>query len=89
MTQTVPWPASGTNGSEQHLLAAGDAGRGIGDVVRDLAVAHDILVIPGTAFLPDDRAMFRISVSNIGRAGIDDFAQRLAAAGQDSRTLNR
>jgi aspartate/methionine/tyrosine aminotransferase len=65
------------------------AGRGIGDVVRDLAVAHDILVIPGTAFLPDDRAMFRISVSNIGRAGIDDFAQRLAAAGQDSRTLNR
>ena len=65
------------------------AGRSTCDVARELAIVHDILVVPGTAFLPDDRGTFRISVSNVDLAGIRDFAQRLGAAGRDSRTLSR
>jgi len=57
------------------------AGRAIHDVVRELAVVHDTLVMPGTAFLPDDRGTFRVSVSNVGPAGIREFAQRLERAG--------
>ena len=37
------------------------------EVVRDLLLKHDTLVIPGTAFLPDDRRMLRISVGRIER----------------------
>ncbi len=58
------------------------AGRGIDDIVGEL-IAHDVLVIPGTAFQPDDRGAFRVSVSNVDRADISDFAQRLDAIGQD------
>jgi len=64
------------------------ADRSISDVARELAVGHDILVVPGTAFLPDDRGTFRISVSNLDRAGIRELAQRLGAVGRDSRTLS-
>jgi aspartate/methionine/tyrosine aminotransferase len=56
-------------------------GRATEDVVRELAVAYDTLVIPGTAFLPDDRGTFRVSISNVDRAALTDFAGRLAAAG--------
>lgn len=59
-------------------------GRGIDDVVRELAVEHDVLVIPGTAFQPVDRATFRVSVSNVGRSGVGDFAQRLHAMGRQA-----
>jgi aspartate/methionine/tyrosine aminotransferase len=62
------------------------AGRPTSDVVRELAIAHDILVMPGTAFQPQDRGTFRISVSNIDLAAIRDFAQRLTAAGHDLLT---
>jgi aspartate/methionine/tyrosine aminotransferase len=55
--------------------------RATDDVVRELAISYDTLVIPGTAFLPDDRGTFRVSFSNIDRAAIEDFAGRLAAAG--------
>ena len=51
------------------------------DVVRDLVVKHGVLVIPGTAFLPDDRRMLRVSVSNADRASITTLAERLARAG--------
>lgn len=57
------------------------AGRGVDDVVRELALKHDVLVLPGTAFGPVDEGTFRVSVSNVGRAGISDFAHRLRAAG--------
>jgi aspartate/methionine/tyrosine aminotransferase len=57
------------------------AGRGVDEVVRELAVIHDTLVMPGTAFLPDDRGTFRVSVSNVGRVGIHDFVGRLQRAG--------
>jgi aspartate/methionine/tyrosine aminotransferase len=55
-------------------------GRDTDDVVRELAVAHDVLVLPGTAFGPADLRTFRVSVSNVDRAGILDFARRLKAA---------
>jgi aspartate/methionine/tyrosine aminotransferase len=57
------------------------ADRGVHEVVRELAVIHDTLVMPGTAFLPDDRGTFRVSVSNVGRVGIRDFVRRLERAG--------
>jgi aspartate/methionine/tyrosine aminotransferase len=55
--------------------------RGTEDVVRELVVKHDTLVIPGTAFLPDDRRTMRVSVSNVDRTAIAEFAARLAASG--------
>ena len=52
------------------------------DVVRDLMVDHETLVIPGTAFLPDDRRMLRISAGRVDRAAAATLADRLAAAGR-------
>jgi aspartate/methionine/tyrosine aminotransferase len=40
---------------------------------------HDVVVIPGTAFLPDDRRMLRASFANLEPAEITEFARRLAA----------
>jgi aspartate/methionine/tyrosine aminotransferase len=57
-------------------------GRPTVDVVRDLAIGHHVLVIPGTAFLPDDRGTVRVSVSNVGTDGLTTFTGRLAAAGR-------
>jgi aspartate/methionine/tyrosine aminotransferase len=53
------------------------AGRPTEDVVAELAVEYDTLVIPGTAFLEDDRGTLRVSLSNAGRAAFGDFAGRL------------
>jgi aspartate/methionine/tyrosine aminotransferase len=58
------------------------ADRSTADVVRDLVVKHNTLVMPGTAFLPDDRGTLRVSVGNLDRAGIATFAERLADAGR-------
>jgi aspartate/methionine/tyrosine aminotransferase len=52
------------------------------DVVRDLVLKHDTLVIPGTAFLPDDRRMLRISVGRIDQAAAATLARRLTSAGR-------
>jgi aspartate/methionine/tyrosine aminotransferase len=52
------------------------------DVVRELAVKYDTLVIPGTAFMPDDQRTFRVSFSNADRAALTDFAGRLTECGQ-------
>lgn len=54
-------------------------GRPTEDVVRELVVEYDTLVIPGTAFLPDDRGTFRVSLSNADRDALTDFAERLTA----------
>lgn len=51
------------------------------DVVRELVVKHSMLLVPGTAFLPDDRGTLRVSVSNLDRAATVTFADRLAGAG--------
>ena len=57
------------------------AGRPTADVVRDLVTVHDVLTIPGTAFLPDDRGTMRVSVGNLDRAALADLTGRLEAAG--------
>ncbi|MFI0939419.1 aminotransferase [Streptomyces sp. NPDC021020] len=57
------------------------ADRPTDDVVRELVTTYDALVMPGTAFLPDDRGTFRVSVSNVGLTALTDFAERLALAG--------
>jgi aspartate/methionine/tyrosine aminotransferase len=53
------------------------ADRPTGDVVRALVRGWDILVVPGTAFGPDDRRMLRVSVGNAGHDALADFADRL------------
>ncbi len=55
--------------------------RSTDDVVRELVIKHDTLVMPGTAFLPEDRGTVRVSVSNLDRTAITAFADRLADAG--------
>jgi aspartate/methionine/tyrosine aminotransferase len=52
------------------------------NVVRDLMLKHDTLVIPGTAFLPDDRRMLRVSAGPVDEAAAARLAKRLAAAGR-------
>lgn len=56
-------------------------GRTADDVCTELLVKHDILVVPGTAFGPRDQGAFRVSLSNAEKAGFDDLAARLTAAG--------
>jgi len=56
-----------------------------GEVVRELAVTYDALVIPGTAFMPEDRGAFRVSFSNVHRTQISDFAGRLEQLGSQYR----
>ena len=56
------------------------AGCATQDVVRDLVLDHDVLVIPGTAFLPDDRQMLRVSFANLEPGAIAEFGERLAGA---------
>lgn len=51
------------------------------DVVRDLLLRHDALVIPGTAFLPEDRHMLRVSIANVSHEDIAAFAGKLAELG--------
>lgn len=56
--------------------------RSTDEVVRELVVKHDTLVMPGTAFLPDDRRTLRVSVGNLDRDAIAVLAGRLADAGR-------
>ncbi|WP_226362230.1 aminotransferase [Pseudonocardia sp. ICBG1142] len=55
-------------------------GRSTAEVVRDLILRLDILVVPGTAFLPEDRAMLRVSVGNADPDELTELAARLAPA---------
>jgi aspartate/methionine/tyrosine aminotransferase len=61
------------------------AGRPTADVVRELVVEHGVLVVPGTAFTPDDRQTLRVSVGNADREAILALAARLRAMGSISR----
>jgi len=47
-------------------------------VVRKLVVDHDVLTIPGTAFLDKDRGMIRASFANLSFAELDELSVRLA-----------
>lgn len=48
------------------------------EVVRALAAHAQVLVLPGTAFLPQDRGMLRVSVANLDPAAVRDLGIRLA-----------
>jgi len=61
------------------------AGRGTGAVARDLITRYDTLVMSGTAFLPDDRQVLRVSFANVDLAGLTEFAGRLELMAQDAR----
>ena len=52
-------------------------------VVRELVTRYDALVLSGTAFLPDDRQVFRVSVGNADVAALHDFAGRLRLLAKD------
>ncbi|RZT85328.1 aspartate/methionine/tyrosine aminotransferase [Pseudonocardia sediminis] len=52
------------------------------DVVRELLFTHDTLVLPGTAFLPEDRRMLRISVGRVDADAAALLAERLTAFGR-------
>jgi aspartate/methionine/tyrosine aminotransferase len=65
------------------------AGHAIEEVVEDLVLRYDTLVIPGTAFLPADRGMFRVSFSNAGLPALTEFARRLDAAGNRAQPVSR
>ena len=60
------------------------AGRGTDAVARDLITRYDTLVIPGTAFLPDDRQVLRVSFGNVDLAGLTEFARRLQLMAEDA-----
>jgi aspartate/methionine/tyrosine aminotransferase len=64
------------------------AGHSTAEVVRELALRYDTLLIPGTAFLPDDRHTLRVSFGNLDHAGLTEFAARLAAAGRGLARAN-
>ena len=51
------------------------------DVVRRLVLDHDVLVIPGTAFLPTDERMLRLSFANLEPDEVAELPARLAEMG--------
>jgi aspartate/methionine/tyrosine aminotransferase len=71
-----------TNGAYFGWIRHPFTDRSTDDVVCDLVIEHGALVIAGTAFLPDDRRMLRVSIANLEPAAIAEFARRLAAAGR-------
>ncbi|HWC80387.1 MAG TPA: aminotransferase [Pseudonocardiaceae bacterium] len=53
------------------------------EVVRELVTRYDALALSGTAFLPDDRQVFRVSLGNLDQAAMTDFAGRLCLLAKD------
>ena len=47
------------------------------DVVKHLVLDHDVLVIPGTAFMPTDERWLRFSFANLEAAELVELAERL------------
>ncbi len=58
--------------------------RSTADVVKSLVLDHDVLVIPGTAFLPTDESMVRLSFANLEISDFSELGARLTAAGTDT-----
>lgn len=48
-----------------------------GEVVKRLVLDHDVLVIPGTAFMPADDRWIRFSYANLDEAQLDELGVRL------------
>jgi aspartate/methionine/tyrosine aminotransferase len=57
--------------------------RSTDEVVRALITRYDTLVISGTAFLPEDRRVFRVSFGNTDHNGLTDFIGRLRLMAKD------
>jgi aspartate/methionine/tyrosine aminotransferase len=53
-------------------------GRPTADVVAELVTERDVLVIPGTAFGPDDRGTIRVSFANADHSALSEFGARIA-----------
>ncbi len=51
------------------------------DVVRALVLDHDVLTIPGTAFLPDDEGWLRVSFANLSPDELIELGRRFSEAG--------
>ncbi len=51
------------------------------DVVKHLVLDHDVLVIPGTAFMPTDDRWLRFSFANLEADEFTELAGRLTACG--------
>ena len=51
------------------------------DVVKRLVLDHDVLVIPGTAFLPTDDRWLRLSFANLESDDFAELGRRLEATG--------
>ena len=51
------------------------------DVVKHLVLDHDVLVIPGTAFMPTDDRWLRFSFANLETAELSELADRLIECG--------
>jgi aspartate/methionine/tyrosine aminotransferase len=51
------------------------------DVVKHLVLDHDVLVIPGTAFMPSDERWLRFSFANLDRDEFPELERRLARCG--------
>ena len=54
------------------------------DVVKKLVLEHDVLVIPGTAFLPTDEGLLRFSFANLEADEFGELSARLIEAGTDT-----
>lgn len=53
-------------------------GRSSDEVVEELAMAHGVHVLPGTAFMPTDEGFLRFSIANLTHSEIDELGTRLA-----------
>lgn len=51
------------------------------DVVKHLVLDHDVLVIPGTAFMPSDERWLRFSFANLDAEDFAELANRLTECG--------
>lgn len=56
--------------------------RSSADVVKRLVLDHDVLVIPGTAFMPADERWLRFSFANLEASELADLAERLVECGE-------
>lgn len=52
------------------------------DVVKHLVLDHDVLVIPGTAFMPTDDRWLRFSFANLEAETFPELAERLVECGE-------
>ena len=55
------------------------------DVARDLVAHQSLLLVPGTAFTPDDRGTLRFSVTNLPPESLQELISRLREAGERAR----